>query len=197
MPPLKKFPVVRLGDIDKVNIGEKIYVISSPQGFENTISEGILSGLRDFTWERPTSLPPLSSSTIFESVESWKRWERKREYRKKILQFSAPISLGSSGGPVFNKNGEVIGIVTFLIKEAQNINFAMPVNLIKDEIENEEVIPLKEFQKEFEREYIKFLAEILAKTQDWSKAKIPKEKSIEVCKEVLILNPNQMGRGHP
>lgn len=156
--PLEKFTAVKLGDIDKVNIGEKIYVISSPQGFENTISEGILSGLRDFRWERPALLPPIAIPR-FEVGEPWEatwlktlRWERKSKYRGKILQFTAPISLGSSGGPVFNKNGEVIGIVTFLVKGEQNLNFAMPVNLIKEEIDNKEVISLKEFQKQFERE---------------------------------------------
>src|SRR4030067_3592063 len=89
-------PTVKLGAIAKVSIGEKVYVISSPEGLDNTISDGILSGVREIT------------------------------PNKKILQTTAPISPGSSGGPVFNKDGEVIGVATFLIKEAQNLNFAMP-----------------------------------------------------------------------
>lgn len=59
---------------------------------------------------------------------------------------------------MFNKNGEVIGVVTFLIKEAQNLNFAMPVDLIRDKVDIKEVTPLKEFKEEFEKEYIKWLA---------------------------------------
>ncbi len=110
----KKLPIVKLGDIEKANIGEKVYVISSPQGLENTISDGILSGIREITPER------------------------------KVLQITAPISPGSSGGPVFNKNGEVIGIATFLLKEAQNLNFAMPVNLIKDKIGSKKITALKD-----------------------------------------------------
>jgi len=105
---------VKIGDISKINIGEKVYVISSPQGFENTISDGILSGLREITSER------------------------------KILQITAPVSEGSSGGPVFNKNGEVIGIATFIVKKAQNLNFAMPVNLVKDKISSKKVTALKD-----------------------------------------------------
>jgi tetratricopeptide (TPR) repeat protein len=110
----KNLKTVKTGDIEKLAVGEKVYVISSPQGLENTISDGILSGIREIEPER------------------------------KILQITAPISKGSSGGAVFNKNGEVVGIATFLIEEAQNINFAMPVNLIKDKISVRKVIALKD-----------------------------------------------------
>jgi Flp pilus assembly protein TadD len=96
----KDFPPVRVGNADNLLIGEKVYVIGSPQGLENTISEGILSGIRE--------IGP----------------------RGKILQMTAPISPGSSGGPVFNAKGEVIGVATFLIEENQNLNFALPIDLI-------------------------------------------------------------------
>ena len=110
----KGLPTVKIGDIAKVNIGEKVYVMGSPRGLENTISDGILSGIREITPQR------------------------------KLLQISAPISAGSSGGPVFNQHGEVIGIASFLIKEAQNLNFAVPVNLIKDKIGRGKVIAFKD-----------------------------------------------------
>jgi tetratricopeptide (TPR) repeat protein len=105
---------VKIGDISKAHIGEKVYVISSPQGLENTISDGILSGGRKSGTER------------------------------KILQITAPVSEGSSGGPVFNKNGEVIGIATFILKDAQNLNFAMPITLVKDKILLTKVTALKD-----------------------------------------------------
>jgi Tfp pilus assembly protein PilF len=110
---VKNMPVVKLGVVEKANIGEHVYVISSPEGLENTISDGLLSGIREI--------------------------DEKRE----ILQITAPISPGSSGGAVFNRNGEVIGVVTFLIKEAQNLNFAMPVELIKDKISSKMVTAIK------------------------------------------------------
>jgi tetratricopeptide (TPR) repeat protein len=100
----KNLPTVKLGDLDKAQVGEKVFVISSPQGFENTISEGILSGIR------------------------------KVDETRKVLQITAAISPGSSGAPVFNGRGEAIGIATFLVAEAQNINFAMPISLIKDKL---------------------------------------------------------------
>ena len=121
----ENLPTVRLGDIEKIGIGEKVYVISSPMGLENTISDGVLSGIREITPGR------------------------------KLLQITAPISPGSSGGPVFNKNGEVIGIVTFIIEEAQNINFAMPVNLIKDRIDTRKVTTLKDSGIEAYKEAIR------------------------------------------
>jgi tetratricopeptide (TPR) repeat protein len=110
----KGYPKVRIGDTNNLRVGEKIYVIGSPQGLENTISEGILSGIREIDRER------------------------------KILQMTAPISPGSSGGPLFNSNGEVVGVATFLIAETQNLNFAMPINLILAALTKKELVSPQE-----------------------------------------------------
>ncbi len=104
------YPKVKIGDANKLKVGEKIYVIGSPQGLENTISEGILSGIREVDRER------------------------------KILQMTAAISPGSSGGPLFNENGEVVGVATFLIAETQNLNFAMPINLVTAGLTKKEAV---------------------------------------------------------
>jgi len=149
-------PTVKIGDIAKANIGEKVYVIGSPQGLENTISDGILSGIRDITPER------------------------------KVLQITAPISAGSSGGPVFNKDGEVIGIATFLIKEAQNLNFAMPVNLIKDNIGRGKVIAFKDAEIEDYKktgEYWFYLGLAYGDSGMYKEA-------IEAYKQAIRLNPD-------
>lgn len=147
---------VKIGDVEKLNVGEKVYVISSPQGLENRISDGILSGIREITPQR------------------------------KILQITAPISKGSSGGPVFNKSGEVVGIATYILEEAQNLNFAMPVNLIRDKISAEKVIALKDAgivdYKEtaeywFYRGTYYFGADFY-------------EKAIEACKQAIKIKPN-------
>jgi tetratricopeptide (TPR) repeat protein len=106
----KNLPTIKLGEPEKVQVGEKVFVISSPQGFENTISEGILSGVR------------------------------RVDETRKVLQITAAISPGSSGAPVFNSRGEAIGIATLLVAEAQNINFAMPITLIKDKLSATRVV---------------------------------------------------------
>src|SRR5262245_61459739 len=92
-----KLPVVTLGDSDKAENGEAIVAISSPEGLVNSISTGVLSGVRRFDTHR-------------------------------VFQITAPISQGSSGGALFNSSGEVIGVITYLSKSGQNINFAVPIN---------------------------------------------------------------------
>ncbi|MGR3174409.1 MAG: tetratricopeptide repeat protein [Candidatus Scalindua sp.] len=109
----KDMPVVKLGVVDKANIGEHVYVISSPEGLENTITEGLLSRIR------------------------------KIDGKKEILQMTAPTSHGSSGGPVFNRDGEVIGIATFG-SFSRKLSLAMPVKLIKDKISSKRVTAIKE-----------------------------------------------------
>ena len=78
-----------------VTPGQKVYVIGSPKGLPASISDGIVSGLRDFEGH-------------------------------KLIQITAPISPGSSGGPVLNDNGEVIGVSVGQYKDGQNLNFAIP-----------------------------------------------------------------------
>ncbi|MFZ3137817.1 MAG: tetratricopeptide repeat protein [Thermodesulfovibrionales bacterium] len=152
----KNLPTVKLGDADKAGIGEKVYVIGSPQGLENTVSDGILSGIR----------------------EIGTKW--------KILQITAPLSQGSSGGPVFNKNGEVIGIATFIVKEAQNLNFAMPVNVIKDKISVKKVIALQDAGIEDytkSAEYWFYLGVAYSNSGRYKEA-------IEAFKQVIRINPD-------
>lgn len=97
----KTIPEIRLGNSDKLKVGQRVYAIGSPMGFENTITEGIISGLR----------------TSSDSTRSF-------------IQISAPISSGSSGGAVLNGKGELIGISTMVItgETAQNLNFALLIN---------------------------------------------------------------------
>jgi S1-C subfamily serine protease len=88
-------PVPGLRDYSSLVVGETVYTIGSPKGLVNTLGSGLLSGLR-------TS-------------------EDKTHY----IQISAPVSAGSSGGGLFDDRGNLIGIVSFTIKDAQNLNFAI------------------------------------------------------------------------
>jgi S1-C subfamily serine protease len=101
-----KLPVVTLGDSDKAETGEAIVAISSPEGLVNSISTGVISGVRRFDTHR-------------------------------VFQISAPISQGSSGGALFNSNGEVIGVITYLLKSGQNLNFAVPINYARGMISDQ------------------------------------------------------------
>ncbi|MBI5761960.1 MAG: trypsin-like peptidase domain-containing protein [Planctomycetes bacterium] len=76
-------------------VGDKVFVIGNPQGLSNSLSEGLISGLREF-------------------------WKRRLWY-----QISAPISPGSSGGPVFSDKGDVVGVVTSYLNSGQSLNFAI------------------------------------------------------------------------
>lgn len=81
---------------ERPQIGEKVFLIGHPKGFTGTVSDGIISSIR--------RIPGFSCE---------------------MLQLTAPISPGSSGGPVLNMRGQVIGVVTGLYKEGQNLNFAV------------------------------------------------------------------------
>jgi len=92
-------PAVTLGSVANLKPGQRVFAIGAPQGLELTISEGIVSALRDF----PDG---------------------------KVIQTSAPISPGSSGGGLFDTQGRLVGIVTFQHKFGQNLNFAVPADWI-------------------------------------------------------------------
>ena len=85
----------------KPMVGERAVVIGNPLGLEATVSDGIVSAQREL--ERGIT----------------------------VLQVTSPISPGSSGSPVLNMRGEVIGVATFQLREGQNLNFAVPVALVK------------------------------------------------------------------
>lgn len=97
--------------------GQKIVVVGSPKGFEQTISDGIISSIRDI---------PNNG---------------------KIIQITAPISPGSSGSPVVNLQGEVIGIATLQMHHAQQLNFAVPAEHILT-LHNGPVITLAQWSAE-------------------------------------------------
>jgi tetratricopeptide (TPR) repeat protein len=77
-------------------VGERIVVIGTPLGLDRTVSDGIVSAVRE--------IPGFGS----------------------IIQLTAPISPGSSGSPVINMKGEVVGVATFFVVAGQNLNFAIP-----------------------------------------------------------------------
>jgi hypothetical protein len=105
----ENLPTVRLGNSDTIEVGEDVVAIGNPKGYENTVSKGIISSVKKF-------------------AEDFK-----------MLGTDASISEGSSGGPLFNSRGDVIGITTLSVEGGQNLNFAVPINYVKPLLTSKEV----------------------------------------------------------
>ncbi len=97
-------PTIPLGNSNKVQPGDEVLLVGSPQGLEQTVSNGLISGIR---------------------VDNGVR----------VLQTSAAASPGSSGGPLLNRNGEAIGIMSFKFVNGENLNFAIPINYVRGKLD--------------------------------------------------------------
>lgn len=106
-------PAVNIGTAESLKTGQKVYAIGAPQGLDLTISDGIVSGMRDLPQGR-------------------------------VIQTTAPISPGSSGGPLFDAYGRLVGIMTFQHKSGQNLNFAVPADWIANMRSRSAANPLTE-----------------------------------------------------
>ena len=107
--PPEGHPTAALGDSDSVRIGQDVIAIGNPFGLEQTLTRGVVSGLNRIMPGSPVLTLPL-------------------------IQTDASINPGNSGGPLMNRCGEVIGINTSILAEAQNIGFAVPINVAKSVI---------------------------------------------------------------
>ncbi len=113
----KNLPYVNLGDSGKIRVGETVYAIGNPIGYEfrRTVTSGIISA---------------KNRTI--KIEE----KDKSSYMTDLIQTDATINPGNSGGPLIYPNGEVIGINTVKISSAEGIGFAIPINIIKHIIDS-------------------------------------------------------------
>lgn len=97
---------LEVGDSDVLTVGEPLVIVGSPRGLEGTVTAGILSSVRD-------------SGQGF-----------------KVLQTDAAVNPGNSGGPLINKKGQAIGVVSFKMRSAEGLNFAVPINYVLALINN-------------------------------------------------------------
>ncbi|OIO17595.1 MAG: hypothetical protein AUJ54_09630 [Ignavibacteria bacterium CG1_02_37_35] len=102
------FSGIPIAELNELKVGQRVYAIGSPMGYENTISEGIISGFRSYNGLQ-------------------------------LIQITASISHGSSGGAVVNSKGELVGISTYTVSEGQSINFALPIS----DVLNAQLTPYK------------------------------------------------------
>ncbi len=102
------YPVVRIGDSDKLRVGDRAIAIGNPSGADApwTTTQGIISALdREVTVEGAASIEELT-----------------------MIQTDAPVNPGNSGGPLCNDRGEVIGVVTRKMSSYESIGLAIPIN---------------------------------------------------------------------
>ena len=105
-------PYCTLGDSTTTKVGQSVYAIGNPIGFEfqRTVTSGIISAVdRSIKFEENGSI----------------------SYMDDLLQTDATINPGNSGGPLINLDGEMIGITTVKITSAEGIGFAVPINSVK------------------------------------------------------------------
>lgn len=115
-------PTLTLGNSDSVGVGQRILAFGAPLGLDFTVTDGL-----------------LSSDRMVGGI--------------RLLQISVPVSPGSSGGPVTTEDGLVVGLVVsgILSDEAQNLNFALPINYLRGALAlavNQPPVPLAQWQWE-------------------------------------------------
>jgi serine protease Do len=107
-----------LGDSDNLAVGQEVIAIGTPLGeYAGSVTKGIISGLHRTV---------TASSDWFDSTS--KTYED-------VIQTDAAVNPGNSGGPLLNSQGEVIGINFATTSGADNISFALPINRVKERIE--------------------------------------------------------------
>ncbi|GAB4531010.1 MAG: hypothetical protein Tsb0020_47420 [Haliangiales bacterium] len=117
-----ELPTLAIGNSDSVNAGDPVVAIGNPLGvLDYTVSDGLISSIR-----------PVNDELV-------------------LLQISAPISKGSSGGPLFNSRGEVIGIATFIADAGQNLNFGIPSKYLFELLGRDDGFTISELNDELQR----------------------------------------------
>lgn len=129
---------VKMGDSDKLKVGQTVIAIGTALGeFRSTVTRGVISGLgRGITAGSP--------------IEGLEKLDN-------VIQTDAAINPGNSGGPLLNSSGEVIGVNVAVSQAGQNIGFALPINLVKESIDNFRATG------EFDRPYLGLAYQMISK----------------------------------
>lgn len=115
--PAGELKPVEMGDSSNLKVGQFVIAIGTALGeFRNTVTTGVISGLGR----------GIVAGSPFEGAESLDN----------VIQTDAAINPGNSGGPLINSAGQVIGVNVAVASGAQNIGFALPINVVKDTIDN-------------------------------------------------------------
>ena len=112
----QNLPCVKLGSSDELKLGQSVYAIGNPIGYEfrKTVTSGIVSALN-----RTLKIEENNNTS----------------YMLDLIQTDATINPGNSGGPLILENGDVIGINSVKITSAEGMGFAVPINVVKPIVE--------------------------------------------------------------
>jgi serine protease Do len=114
--PIEGLSVAKLGDSDKIQIGQKVIAIGNALAeYENTVTTGVISAKGR----------SITAGSMYST-----------ENLLNLIQTDAAINPGNSGGPLVDLDGEVVGINTAIAAGAQGIGFALPINDVKSIIES-------------------------------------------------------------
>jgi len=111
-------PSLPLGNSDSVRVGDPVVLIGNPLGLEGSVSSGVVSSVR-----------ALEAGT-------------------RVIQTDASANPGNSGGPLLNRRGDVIGILSFKLRGAENLNFVVPINYARGPLEKDRGLSLVELDQE-------------------------------------------------
>jgi S1-C subfamily serine protease len=113
-----QLPAMELGDSDTIKVGQFVIAIGTALGeFRHTVTTGVVSGLG-------------------RGIDAGDGFGGYVERLDNVIQTDAAINPGNSGGPLLNSAGQVVGVSVAVAQGGQNIGFALPINVIKDSLEN-------------------------------------------------------------
>jgi len=122
-------PAIDLGNSEELQVGQLVIAIGTALGeFRHTVTTGVISGLGR----------GITAGSIYEGYV---------ERLDNVIQTDAAINPGNSGGPLINSVGQVIGVNVAVAGQAENIGFAIPINIVKDSLQTFE--ETGEFQRAF------------------------------------------------
>jgi hypothetical protein len=162
--PGSDLPALSLGNSDALTVGEQVAIVGSPRGLEGTITAGILSSVRD------------SGDGL------------------KLLQTDAAVNPGNSGGPLVNDKGQAVGVVSFILRSSQGLNFAIPINYVRALLNNlHEPLSLGQMRQTLiaTRAPVQDGGPSLKETLDWLKEKLPLAADHYVRKVPDLLGDSQ------
>lgn len=129
---------VEMGDSDKLKVGQTVIAIGTALGeFRSTVTKGVISGLG-------RGITAGGFGVGLEKLED-------------VIQVDAAINSGNSGGPLFDSSGKVIGVNVAMSQGGQNIGFALPINIVKQSVDNFKITG------EFDRPYLGVSYQIISK----------------------------------